>query len=57
MNRDYFYTESLTVGYQGCPIDQRYCHWIEKGGNPDIDRSEWCGKTTILKSLIRQLKP
>lgn len=42
MDRDYFYTESLTSGLSGCPIDQKYCHWIEKGGNPDIDRSEWC---------------
>jgi iron complex transport system ATP-binding protein len=57
MDRDYFYTESLTVGYQGVPLIKDIAIGLKKGEILTLIGPNGAGKTTILKSLIRQLKP
>ena len=57
MDRDYFYTESMTVGYQGVPLIKDIAIGLKKGEILTLIGPNGAGKTTILKSLIRQLKP
>lgn len=57
MERDYFYTESLTVGYQGIPLIKDIAIGLKKGEILTLIGPNGAGKTTILRSLIRQLKP
>ena len=57
MREDYFYTEGLTVGYQGVPLIREIAFQLKKGEILTLIGPNGAGKTTILKSLIRQLKP
>ena len=57
MNDQYFYTEGLTVGYQGVPLIKDIALQLNKGEVLTLIGPNGAGKTTILKSLIRQLKP
>ena len=57
MDKDYFYTEALTVGYQGVPLIKDIAIGLKKGEILTLIGPNGAGKTTILKSLIRQLKP
>lgn len=57
MREDYFYTEGLTVGYQGVPLIREIAFRLKKGEILTLIGPNGAGKTTILKSLIRQLKP
>lgn len=57
MKEDYFYTEGLTVGYQGVPLIREIAFQLKKGEILTLIGPNGAGKTTILKSLIRQLKP
>lgn len=53
----YFYTEGLTVGYQGVPLIKNIQIQLKKGEILTLIGPNGAGKTTILKSLIRQLAP
>ena len=57
MKENYFYTEGLTVGYQGVPLIKDIALQLQKGEILTLIGPNGAGKTTILKSLIRQLKP
>ncbi|MBS6397121.1 MAG: ABC transporter ATP-binding protein [Clostridiales bacterium] len=57
MNEFYFYTEGLTVGYQGVPLIRNIEISLKKGEILTLIGPNGAGKTTILKSIIRQLKP
>ena len=54
MDRDYFYTESMTVGYQGVPLIKDIAIGLKKGEILTLIGPNGAGKTTILKSLIRE---
>ena len=48
MEEYYFYTEGLTVGYHGVPLIKNIKISLEKGRNPDVDRTERSGKNDDL---------
>lgn len=53
----YFYTEGLTVGYDGKPVVRDVEIGINKGEILSLIGPNGAGKTTILKNIIRQLAP
>lgn len=57
MEEFYFYTEGLTVGYQGVPLIKNIEIRLKKGEILTLIGPNGAGKTTILKSMIRQLTP
>lgn len=57
MEEFYFYTEGLTVGYQGVPLIKNIGIRLKKGEILTLIGPNGAGKTTILKSMIRQLEP
>ncbi len=56
MNEFYFYTEGLTVGYQGVPLIKNIELCLKKGEILTLIGPNGAGKTTILRSIIRQLE-
>lgn len=57
MNEFYFYTEGLTVGYNGVPLIKDIRIQLKKGEILTLIGPNGAGKTTILKSIMRQLTP
>ncbi|MCI8585982.1 MAG: ABC transporter ATP-binding protein [Lachnospiraceae bacterium] len=57
MEAFYFYTEGLTVGYEGVPLIQNIELRLKRGEILTLIGPNGAGKTTILKSIIRQLSP
>lgn len=57
MEEFYFYTEGLTVGYQGVPLIKNIEIRLKRGEILTLIGPNGAGKTTILKSIIRQLAP
>lgn len=57
MEEYYFYTEGLTVGYEGVPLIRNIELRLQKGEILTLIGPNGAGKTTILKSIIRQLSP
>ena len=53
----YFYTEGLTVGYDGVPLVKNIRIHMKKGEILTLIGPNGAGKTTILRSIIRQLAP
>lgn len=53
----FFYTKGLTVGYGGVPLIKDIEIRIRRGEILTLIGPNGSGKTTILRSLIRQLKP
>mgnify|MGYP002576934583 FL=1 len=56
MGEKYFYTESMTVGYQGIPLIQNIKIHIQQGEILSLIGPNGAGKSTILKSIAGQLK-
>lgn len=57
MEEFYFYTEGLTVGYEGVPLIKNIGIRLKRGEILTLIGPNGAGKTTILKSIIRQLAP
>ena len=57
MEEFYFYTEGLTVGYEGVPLIKNIEIRLKRGELLTLIGPNGAGKTTILKSIIRQLAP
>lgn len=57
MEKYYFYTEGLTVGYHGVPLIKNIELRLKRGEILTLIGPNGAGKTTILKSIIRQLEP
>ena len=57
MEEFYFYTEGLTVGYEGVPLIKHIEIRLKRGEILTLIGPNGAGKTTILKSIIRQLAP
>ena len=57
MEEFYFYTEGLTVGYEGVPLIKHSESRLKRGEILTLIGPNGAGKTTILKSIIRQLAP
>lgn len=57
MEEFYFYTEGLTVGYNGIPLIKNIKIQLKRGEILTLIGPNGAGKTTILKSIIRQLEP
>ncbi len=57
MKEFYFYTEGLTVGYNGVPLIQDIRFQMKRGEILTLIGPNGAGKTTILKSIMRQLTP
>lgn len=57
MEEFYFYTEGLTVGYEGVPLIKNIEIRLKRGELLTLIGPNGAGKTTILKSIIRQLSP
>ena len=57
MDRPYFETSGLTVGYHRQPLIRDICLSLHKGEILTLIGPNGAGKTTILKSIIRQLAP
>ena len=55
--KDYLYTEGLSVGYKDVPLIRDITLGLKKGEILTLIGPNGAGKTTILKSLIRQLAP
>lgn len=55
--RNYLYTEGLSVGYHGVPLIRNIALGLKRGEILTLIGPNGAGKTTILKSLIRQLAP
>lgn len=53
----YFYTEGLTVGYNGVPLISNIRIQLKKGEILTLIGPNGAGKTTILKSIMHQLAP
>ena len=53
----YFYTEGLTVGYDGVPLVKNIRIHMKKGEILTLIGPNGAGKTTILRSIIRHLPP
>lgn len=56
MEKKYFYTEAMTVGYQGVPLIHNIKIHIEQGEILTLIGPNGAGKSTILKSIAGQLK-
>lgn len=56
MEKKYFYTEAMTVGYQGVPLIRDIKIHIEQGEILTLIGPNGAGKSTILKSIAGQLK-
>lgn len=57
MENFYFYTEGLTVGYNGIPLIKNIKICLKKGEILTLIGPNGAGKTTILKNIIQQLEP
>jgi len=57
MDRFYFRTQGLTVGYGGVPLIRDVEIGLKKGEILTLIGPNGAGKTTILKNIIRQLDP
>ena len=57
MEEFYFYTEGLTVGYEGVPLIKNIEIRLKRGELLTLIGPNGAGKTTILNSIIRQLAP
>lgn len=57
MNRSFFYTDNLSVGYNGKPLIREICLQLKKGEILTLIGPNGSGKSTILKSIARQLSP
>ena len=55
MEKKYFYTEAMTVGYQGVPLIHNIKIHISRGEILTMIGPNGAGKSTILKSIARQL--
>ena len=55
MEKKYFYTEAMTVGYQGVPLIHNIKIHISRGEILTLIGPNGAGKSTILKSIARQL--
>ncbi len=53
----YFYTQELTVGYQGIPLIKNIEIRLQRGEILTLIGPNGAGKTTILKSIMKQLAP
>lgn len=56
MEKKYFYTEAMTVGYQGIPLIRDIQIHISQGEILTLIGPNGAGKSTILKSIAGQLK-
>lgn len=56
MEKKYFYTEAMTVGYQGKPLIRDIKIHIDQGEILTLIGPNGAGKSTILKSIAGQLK-
>lgn len=56
MKEHYFWTEEMTVGYDGKALIRNICLSMEKGEIVALIGPNGSGKSTILKSIIRQLR-
>ena len=56
MREDYFYTEGLTVGYQGVPLIREIAFQLKKGEILTLIGPNGAGKTTILKRSYPPVK-
>ncbi len=56
MKEYYFYTEGMTVGYQGVPLISQIEITLKKGEILTLIGPNGAGKSTILKSIAGQLK-
>ncbi|HIR28296.1 MAG TPA: ABC transporter ATP-binding protein [Candidatus Choladousia intestinigallinarum] len=55
--KDYFfYTDEMTVGYDGKPLIKEICIRLQRGEILTLIGPNGAGKSTILKSITRQLK-
>ena len=52
----FFYTDELTVGYDGKPLIKKINIQLNKGEILTLIGPNGAGKSTILKSITRQLK-
>ncbi len=57
MDNYYFYTDQLTVGYNGVPLIKNIRLTLQKGEILTLIGPNGAGKTTILRSIIQQLEP
>ena len=53
MREDYFYTEGLTVGYQGVPLIREIAFQLKKGEILTLIGPNGAGKTTILNPPVK----
>ena len=56
MREDYFYTEGLTVGYQGVPLIREIAFQLKKGEILTLIGPNGAGKTTISKESYSPVK-
>ena len=52
----YFYTENMTVGYDGKPLIERVRIGVRRGEILTLIGPNGSGKSTILKSMIKELR-
>ncbi len=57
MKEFYFYTESLSVGYNNVPLIKNIEVRIKKGEILTLIGPNGAGKTTVLRSIMQQLRP
>ncbi len=57
MDKFYFYTDQLTVGYNGVPLIKNIRLELQRGEILTLIGPNGAGKTTILRSIIQQLAP
>ena len=57
MREDYFYTEGLTVGYQGVPLIREIAFQLKKGEILTLIGPNGAGKTTIIDMITGKTKP
>ena len=57
MREDYFYTEGLTVGYQGVPLIREIAFQLKKGEILTLIGPNGAGKSTTIKILSGILRP
>ncbi len=53
----YFWTEKMSVGYQGKPLIEKIGIGLKKGEILTLIGPNGAGKTTVLKSIARQIRP
>ena len=56
MNNYFFYTDKMTVGYDGKPLIKEIEIKVSRGEILTLIGPNGAGKSTILKSITRQLK-